>query len=161
MIIDLSNFDAISKRLDSLHDCPFDLDQAQLDRGTQEWLGRFLRPVWDGPGAQHRRRALVIRESRLPVVEARLRLRAVSETRIVDDQRIGRYSFNRVELIEGGLQLLFNERLKIEVAFNGEPAGTYEEISVAEICAVYRQLLFIQTGPALQFAPGASTSWAV
>ena len=146
MTIDLANLGAISERLDSLHDCPFDLDQAQFDSQTHEWVGRFLRPVWDGPEAQHRRRAVLIWESRLPVVESRLRLRAVTKVRIIDDQRIGRYTFNRVERIQGGLQLIFNERLKIEVGFNGEPAGTYEEVSVRDICAVYRQMLFVQTG---------------
>jgi len=161
MTLDLANLSAISERLNSLHDCPFDLDQAQLNCETHEWLGVFLRPVWDAPEAQHRRRAFLILESQLPVVEARLRLRMVNAVRLVDDQRIGQYSFNRVERIKGGAQLIFNERLKIELAFNGEPAATYEEVPVADIRAVYRQILLVQTGPALQFAPGASSRWAV
>lgn len=99
MTIDLANLSAISERLNSLHDCPFDLDQAQLNCETREWLGVFLRPVWDAPEAQHRRRAFLILESQLPVVEARLRLRMVNAVRLVDDQRIGQYSFNRVERI--------------------------------------------------------------
>jgi hypothetical protein len=161
MMIDLTSLGAISERLDSLHDCPFDLDQAQFDMQTHEWLGRFLRPLWDGPDAQHRRRAFLVLESQLPVVEARLCLRAVTEVRIIDDQGIGRYTFNRVKRIKGGLQLVFNEELKIDVALSGEPAGTYEEVPVADIHAVYRQVLFIQSGPTLQFGPGASTDWAV
>ena len=161
MTIELANLDVISERLDLLHDCPFDLDQAQFDRGTHEWLGRFLRPVWDGPEVQHRRRALLIWESRLPVVEARLRLQAVTEMRIVGDQGIGRYSFNRVERMQGGLKILFNEGMKIVMAFNGEPTGSYEEVFIADIHAIYRQMLLVQTGPALQFVPGASSKWAV
>lgn len=161
MTADLANLGAISERLDSLHDCPFDLDQARFDREAHAWLGLFLRPVWDAPEAQRRRRAVLIVESRLPVVEARLRLRRVTEVRIVDDQRIGRYSFNRIARIKGGAQLIFNEGLKIEMAFDDEPTGTYEEVQAADIRAVYRQLLLVQTGPALQFGPGASSRWAV
>lgn len=161
MTIELANFDAISERLESLHDCPFDLAQTQLDRETHEWRGRFLRAVWDAPEAQHRRHAFVVLESRLPVMEARLCLRATADVRIVNDQGIGRYTFNRVERTDDGLRLVFNELLKIEVAISGEPSGTYEEVSVADICAVYRQVLFVQTGPRLQFAPDSLTRWAV
>ncbi len=161
MDFELVGFGAISERLESLHDCPFDLGQAQFDAESHQWLGRFLRPVWEAPEAQHRRRAILIMESRLPVVEVRLRLRAITTVRIVDDQGIGRYTFNRVERIKGGLQLVFNERLKVEMTIEGEPTATYEEAAMVDIWAEYRQVLLVQTGPTLRFAPGTSTRWAV
>ena len=94
-------------------------------------------------------------------VEARLRLRSVTRVRVLDDQRIGRYTFNRVVKSSVGLRLVFNERLRIEVAMSGQPKGMYEEVPVVGIRAMYRELLLLQSGPKLEFAPGISSQWAV
>lgn len=161
MTIELASLGDISERLEWLHDCPFDLDQAQCDPKARQWLDRFLRPVWETPEARHRRRAFIVYESRLPVVEARLLLRKVTEIQIVEDQEIGQYTFNRVEPAGSGLQLVFNERLRIVVSTDGEPNGTYDEAPLAGVRAVYRQVLLVRTGPRLQFDPEASTRWSV
>jgi len=159
-VAELGNFTAIAKALCFLHDCPFDLAQVQFDAARGKWTGRFLRPLWDAPEAQRRRRALVL-HYRLPVVEGRLCLRGVNEVSVQDDSRIGRYTFNGVERTKRGLRLAFNEELKIDLSVSLEPGGTYEEIPVAGIYAVYRQIALVQSGPSLQIEPGTSTAWVI
>jgi hypothetical protein len=159
MTAELGNCDHISRELDALHDCLFDLDKARFDVANHEWTGRFLRPVWEGPDVQHSRRALLIQVSRVPVVDARLRVRPVSNIRILNDQGIGRYTFNRVERSQNGLRLVFNERMTIDIAWAGEPSGSYEEVPVTGIRAVYRRILFLQTSPVLEIAAVNSSKW--
>lgn len=161
MTIGLAQFGDISERLEELHDCPFDLDQAQFDAEAQEWEGRFLRPVWEGPDVRLRRRALLLAERRVPVVEARLRFHSVFLVQILDDQRIGRYTFNRVARSGNGLRLQFNEGMQIELAFRGEPTASYEEVPAVGIRAVYRDMPFLHSGPTLEFEPGSTSLWAV
>jgi hypothetical protein len=161
MKIELAGFADVARQLEALHDCPFDLDQAQYDSETHEWQAAFLRPVWDDPGVERQRRALVVLEHRVPVVEARLLVRSVSQIQILDDQRIGRYTFNRVVSTATGLRLEFNERMRVELTVVGHPAGSYEEVEVVGIRAVYREVLFVQSGPSLICPSGSTGKWAV
>jgi hypothetical protein len=159
--VNLRSATAIVEWLESLHDCPFDLAQARFDDDTHAWSGRFLRPVWDGAEAQHRRRAWVTWESRLPVMEVRVSIHQAARVRVLEDQGIRLYTFTGARRIgSGGLRLDFNERLKIEIASEHELTATAEEVAVTGIRAVYRQWLFVQTGPALEFLSGTSSSWA-
>jgi hypothetical protein len=150
-----SGIDDLERQMAWLHDCPFDLAQARFDRATREWQGQFLRPMWGSPKAKQRWRLLVVRESRLPVAEARLRLRRVTDVHVRNDQGIGTYGFNRVEPLPAGVRLLFNERMSVEVLCDGTVEGSYEETVVPDLRAVYRQFLILQTGPAIEATPGA------
>lgn len=157
----LNTFAAIQGALDErLHDCPFDLEQARFDELGHEWLGRFLRPVHEGPAVQ-RCGSFLLGEVRLPVVEALVRFRGVRGVRVLDDPRIRRFSFNRVREIGGGLRLEFNEQLRIELMLTEAWVATYDEAPLPGIEAVYRSVLLVELGPWISVAPGTQSNWAV
>jgi hypothetical protein len=106
---DLISFDQLAEVMSSLHDCPFDLDRASFSEETQKWTGTFFRPLWDDPAAEHAGWALVYSRSRLPAAEAFVTVANVAVTNVLDDQGIGRYSFNQVERTPNGIRLCFNE----------------------------------------------------
>ena len=123
----LTTFEALKEVMSQLHDCPIDLDKAVFDRAAHEWRGTFLRPLWESPGALHKRRALLILESRLPIAEGALCFRHVTEVRVVNDQGIGTYTLNRGERLTGGVRLSFNQALQLEILFGGVLDATYDE----------------------------------
>ncbi len=148
----LTTFEGLNEVMSQLHDCPIDLDQAVFDRAAHEWRGTFLRPLWEGPGAVHRRRALIIVDSRLPIAEGALCFRQVTDVRILHDQGIGTYTLNKVGRLAGGLRVSFNQALELEILFEGALDATYDERPLPGYTAVYRQYLFAQTGPEIEFA---------
>jgi hypothetical protein len=152
----LSTFEQIKDITSLLHDCPIDLDKASFDRVAHEWHGTFLRPLWESPGAVHKRRALFVVESRLPIAEAALRFRGVAEVRVLKDQGIGTYTLNRATDLSDGLRLSFNEALELEIHFEGSLDATYEERLLPGYSAVYREYLFLQTGPSIEVASAVS-----
>jgi hypothetical protein len=152
----LTTFERLNEVVSQLHDCPIDLDKAVFDRAAHEWRGTFLRPLWESPGAVHKRRALIIVDSRLPIAEGALCFRQVTDVRILNDQGIGTYTLNKAKRMAGGLRFSFNEALELEILFEGVLDATYDERPLPGYTAVYRQYLFAQTGPEIEFARPAS-----
>jgi len=152
----LTTFERLNEVVSQLHDCPIDLDKAVFDRAAHEWRGTFLRPLWESPGAVHKRRALIIVDSRLPIAEGALCFRQVTDVRILNDQGIGTYTLNKAKRMAGGLRFSFNEALELEILFEGVLDGIYDERPLPGYTAVYRQYLFAQTGPEIESARPAS-----
>ena len=149
-MLQISSFKELDEVMSNLHDCPFDLDRANLDYTTGVWQGTFLRPLWEDPRAEHRKLSLLYLRSRLPVVEATLTVSGVRGQAVIDDPGLGRYTFNEVELDANGLQLRFNEALRIHIDIAGSIAATYEEQPLPGFCATYRQVLLVQSGPKIE-----------
>jgi hypothetical protein len=105
----ISSVEQLHGVMSNLHDCPFDLDRATFDEATHIWTGLFLRPLWDDPRAEHRGFSILYVRSRLPVAEATLTISGVSTCTVVDNARIGNYSFNEIDPIANGVRLHFNE----------------------------------------------------
>jgi len=148
----LTTFEQLNETMSQLHDCSMDLDKAVFDRAAHEWRGTFLRPLWESPAAIHERRALIIVDSRMPVAEGILCFRHVTDVRVLNDQRIGIYTLNKAKRRAGGLCLCFNEALELEILFEDILDATYDERPLPGYTAVYRQYLFAQTGPEIEFA---------
>lgn len=146
----ISSFEQLYKVMSNLHDCPFDLDRAVFDATTETWRGIFLRPLWDDPRAKHRGFSLLYLHSQLPVVEAALTIAGVKQHSVVDDQGIGRYTFNGLEQIPDGMRLSFNEALYIDLRLGGGVSATYDEQPLPDFCAIYTQLFLVQSGPKLE-----------
>ena len=146
----ISSFEELDEVMSSLHDCPFDFDRTSLDDATGTWSGTFLRPLWEDPRAEHRGVSLLYVRSRLPVVEATLTVSGVKSQSVIDDQGIGRYTFNEVERISNGLLLRFNEAMRIDLHLAGPIAATYDEQPLPGFCAIYRQFFLVQSGPVIE-----------
>ena len=146
----ISSFEQINEVMSNLHDCPFDLDRAVFDAATETWRGTFLRPLWDDPRAKHRGLSLLYLQSQLPVVEATLTIAGVRNHSIVDDPGIGRYTFNEIKQITDGVRLVFNEALSIDLHLSGEVLATYDEQPLPGVCAIYKQLFLVQSGPRIE-----------
>jgi hypothetical protein len=149
-IVQISSFEQLNQVGSNLHDCPFDLDRAVFDATTEIWRGIFLRPLWDDPRAKHRGLSLLYLQSQLPVVEATLAIEGVRNHSIVDDQGIGRYTFNELEHITDGVRLAFNEALYINLHLDGGVSATYDEQPLLGVCAIYKQLFLVQSGPKIK-----------
>jgi hypothetical protein len=150
----LATFEQVKEITSLLHDCPIDLDNASFDRVAHEWRGTFLRPLWEDPGAVFKRWALFVVESRLPIAEATLCFRRVAEVRVLHDQGIGTYTLNRATRLSDGLRLSFNEALELDILLEGSLDATYQERLLPGYSAVYREYLFLQTGPSIEVAAG-------
>ena len=146
----LSSIEQLDEVMTNLHDCPFDLDRAVFDVTRHTWTGFFLRPLWDDPRAEHRGFSILYMRSRLPVVEATLRVSDVNNCVVADNARIGRYSFNEIEPIANGVRLHFNENLDIDLELAATIDADYEEQPLPELCAIYRQYFLVQSGPCIE-----------
>ncbi|SRR6266496_222182 len=146
----ISSVEQLDEIMTNLHDCPFDLDRAIFDEPTHTWTGCFLRPLWDDPRAEHRGFSILYVRSQLPVAEATLKISGVKTCTVVDNARIGRYSFNEIEPITNGVRLHFNENLDIDVEFTDAIDANYEERPLPELCAIYRQYFLLQSGPSIE-----------
>ena len=148
----ISSIEQLDQVMSNLHDCPFDLDRAVFDEITRTWTGRFLRPLWDDPRAEHRGFSLLYVRSRLPIAEATLTISGVNVCVVADNAQIGRYSFNQIEPIANGVRLHFNENLDIDLGLAGIIDAVYEEHPFPELCAIYRQYFLFQSGPSIETA---------
>ena len=146
----ISSFEQLDEVMTELHDCPFDLDRAVFDEATQTWTGFFLRPLWDDPRAEHRGLPILYVRTQLPVVEATLKLSGVRNWLVADNARIGRYSFNQIEPITNGIRLHFNEYLDIDLDLSSSVDADYDERSMPELRAIYRQFFLLQCGPSIK-----------
>ena len=146
----ISSFEQLDEVMTELHDCPFDLDRAVFDEATQTWTGFFLRPLWDDPRAEHRGLPILYVRTQLPVVEATLKLSGVRNWLVADNARIGRYSFNQIEPITNGIRLHFNENLDIDLDLSSSVDADYDERSMPELRAIYRQFFLLQCGPSIK-----------
>jgi hypothetical protein len=154
----LATFRELDAILTELHDCPFDLDSAIFDRASHTWRGTFLHPLWDSPAAQHHGIPLIASVSRLPVAKAVLSVQYVVDSKVVDNQGIGMYTFNRVEEFDDGLRLSCCEAMSVYLYLNGPVRAAYVERLDPALRAVYRQYCFLQAGPRIESViegPGA------
>ncbi|HEX6187714.1 MAG TPA: hypothetical protein VFZ40_06520 [Pyrinomonadaceae bacterium] len=135
--------------MSELHDCPFDLDRATFDEATHTWTGFFLRPLWDDPRVEQRRISIFSVRTQLPVVEATLNVGGVNKCVVADNARIGRYSFEEIQIIPNGVRLHFTEALDIDLELGAIDAN-YEEQPLPELCAIYRQCFLVQSGPFIE-----------
>ena len=146
----VASFEELREIMLNLHDCLFDLDQATFDEAGKRWSGTFLRPLWEHPEAEHRWFILVYCRSRLPVAQASICLTGVTDVQVIDDQGIGRYTLNEIERTGEGVQLRFNEVLRIDLHLAAGIEGTYDEQPLPGVRAVYRQFLIVQGGPTIE-----------
>lgn len=147
---EIDSFAELADTMTALHDCPFDLDRSTFRESSGSWTGVFLRPLWDDPRAEHKGLPFVYERTRLPVAETRVNVADVRGVAVVDDQGIGRYTFNEVELMADGVCLCFNERMRIDLRVSGQLHATYEERASPTLRAVYRQFLLVNTGPSIE-----------
>lgn len=147
---EISSYAELRRILADLHDCPFDVDQSKFEQGTSSWRGQFLRPLWDSPAARHKGLPFIISWSHLPVVEAILKIEGVRSVSVTDKARIGRYTFNEPERVDGGIRLHFDPELTIDLELFGEVRGSLEEQSAPGLVALYRQVFLVPTGPVIK-----------
>lgn len=147
---EIGSFAELADTMTALHDCPFDLDRSTFRESSGSWSGVFLRPLWDDPRAGHKGIPFVYERTRLPVVETWMKVADVRDAAVLDDQGIGRYTFNEVELIADGVSLCFNERMRINLRVSGQLHATYEERALPTMRAVYRQFLLVESGPFIE-----------
>lgn len=88
--------------------------------------------------------------TRLPVAETWVKVADVRDVTVLDDQGIGRYTFNEVELVADGVCLCFNERMRINLRVSGQLHATYKEQALPTLRAVYRQFLLVESGPFIE-----------
>ena len=153
-MLELLSFERLAETMSHLHDCPFDLDCASLDKAAQMWTGTFLRPIWDDPTAQRKGLWPLYMRIRLPVAQVQIRVAKVSSATIVDNQGIERYSFNQLERTREGMRLCFNEMMRIDLRLVGPVHATYEERASPGLHALYRGFLFVQSGPKIEGTGG-------
>ena len=146
----VSSFEELYEIMSNLHDCPFDLDEATFDEAAGRWSGTFFRPLWEHPGAERRWFFLVYCRSRLPVAQASICVTGVTDVQVIDDQGIGRYTLNEIERTGEGVQLRFNEVLRIDLHLAAGIEGTYDEQPLPGVRAVYRTFLIVQSGPKIE-----------
>ena len=146
----IASFEELLDVMSNLHDCPFDLDKAMVDEAAGRWIGRFLRPLWEDPGAEHKKVDLLFSRSRLPVALGSLCFEGVTNVQVVDDQGIGRYTLNEIERAPHGVRLCFNEAMRIDLHLAGDFGATYDEQPLPGVRAIYQQFLLLQTGPTIE-----------
>lgn len=151
---EIGSFEELVDTMVALHDCPFDLERSSFSEPSGSWTGVFLRPLWDDPRAKHRGVPFVYQQSKLPVAEAWLTITGVATVTIVEDQGIGRYSFNEVQRTADGISLCFNEQMRIDLHIRGSVSARYQERVLQGVQAVYRQFLLVQAGPTIEELDG-------
>jgi hypothetical protein len=147
----ISSFEELDGVMSELHDCPFDLDDANFDEKVATWTGRFYRPVSEDPSAIERTKSRrVFSRYKMPVVLASVCISGVQQVRLLDDPRIGWYTLNRIKRTSNGIRVEFCEALKIDLDLTGPIDVTYVEDPLPGKCAVYRTFLSIWTGPRIE-----------
>lgn len=151
---EIDSFAELADTMTALHDCPFDLDRSMFRESSKSWTGVFLRPLWDDPRAENKGLPFVYERIRLPVAEATVKVTDVCDVAVVEDQGIGRYTFNEVQLEANGVCLCFNEQMRIDLRVSGQLHATYEERDSPTLRAVYRESFLVQSGPSIEELEG-------
>lgn len=116
----------------------------------RSWRGLFLRPLWDSPEATHKGLPFLVSWSRLPVVEAIVRIEDVVSVNVNDRASIGIYTLNEPERTGSGLRFHCDPELTIDLEIAGGIHGSYHERPAPGLRALYRQFFLVQTGPVIE-----------
>lgn len=123
-IILFDSYETLDDLLLEFHDGRFDLDEMVYTPEARQWSGRFLRRVYD---PDHTTRGWHPLRFYFPVIEADVTLNNITGCEVLDEARIGVYSFNKIESMNSGCKLFFNELLEISFEVDGRLTGEWRE----------------------------------
>lgn len=105
----------IPEILDLIHDCWFDVDEIEFDRGMAEIVIPFRRRLREH--ARVVRGIWPFRRREIPIVRAYLRIHHVEDYHLSDTNRVGMYDFNDLEYHErsGRLRITTGIPMDLEV----------------------------------------------
>lgn len=117
--------DEITKIVDVIHDCWFDIDTICYDKNSSELSIKFEKEIPEKRTSCGRK--FFFKRSLVPIVESFLKIFFVKKYELKDDEQVGMYDFNTIE---------YNKEKKIIRIVTGIPLGFYVDIDKFKIAVV-------------------------